>query len=196
MNAHPAHPFKSLHEIAAINPPRPAVQHPTGVALYVSVNAVQANGEIAASASAAKCSARGVRHFEAGDLLLPMIGSALRRQCVGRVPPQGAAGSCSPEWCVVRVDAIQVNSVYLYHWLRQRSCRELIPLLQGTAQQRVAATDVAKLQIALPPLEVQKQCAQLMELATQRKQAASRLLQNASETVDALFAQWVTRCVF
>ncbi len=194
MNTRPAYPFKTLHEIAAINPPRPAVDQSTGAALYVSVNAVQANGEIAASASPAKRSARGVRYFEAGDLLLPMIGSALRRQCIGRVPTQGAFGSCSPEWCVVRVDAKQVNSVYLYHWLRQRSCGELIPLLQGTAQQRVAATDVANLQIALPPLEVQAQCAKVMELATRHKLVAGRLLQNASETVDALFVRWATRC--
>jgi hypothetical protein len=66
----------------------------------------------------------------------------------------------------------------------------LIPLLQGTAQKRVARADIAALPVHVPSLSAQQRFAMLMDAAHREKELAAKLLANSIQNGLDIFSLW------
>lgn len=184
--------IRCLAELVQINP-APARRARDGVTGFVPMHAVKRDGGIFPELRHPGQLGRHARQFLGGDLLLPCMEHALRNRRIGIHARDGETLYCSAEFAVLRPDTTQIHPKFLYHWLVHQACKALLPKLQGTAQKRVAREDIEALPISLPPLPAQERLAVLMDNAIGQKQVATRLLQNANQTVDHLFLFWQAR---
>lgn len=179
-----------LGKLAQINPPAPVPLVCHEEIGFVSLQAVNGDGDIIPQQRLLRELGRHARHFKGGDILLPCMEYALRKRRIGFYAKDGPALVCSAEFVVLRPDTDQIDPRYLYHWLRFQSCNDLIPLLQGTAQKRAARADIAALSILVPSLSAQVRFAMLMDAAHREKVLAAKLLANSIQNGLDIFSLW------
>lgn len=182
-----------LIDIAEINPPRTADIASEHIVAFVPLGAIDQTDIIKPDYKKLGQLDSDCRFFQRGDILLPRIASGLHKQKIIMVLTDEEFGFCTREFFVIRANNELVNPRYLYHWLRQQSCKELIHLLQGTALKRVPSNAIGQLFINLPERDQQDVFARTMDIAAERKALCERQVQNADKTIVGLFLDWVRR---
>lgn len=116
--------------------------------------------------------------LEAGDLLVARMPDPLGRACV--FPGDSKQAVTVVDVCIIRPDPNTVHTPWLMHCINSPQSRNQIDeYTTGTTRQRISRGNLAKIKVALPPLEEQRRIAAILDqaetLRTQRRQALAHL---------------------
>jgi hypothetical protein len=183
-----------LIDIVQINPPRPTCIPLTENILidYIDLAAVSGlEGQIAFQKRALPRSGSYRRYFQAGDVLFPRIASGIKGQKILEIGVEQAVGMCSQEFSVIRPDLNRVMPRYLFHWLQQQSCKELIRLVEGTTRKRIPSHALANTLIWLQPIFAQDRCVQLMDVALKARRLSILQAKNIESLQRGAWRHWL-----
>ena len=157
-------PFKTLGEVAMLNPTEPALSEG---APFVPMDAVKA-GKREVQFTQPRGQRSGAR-ARAGDILFARITPCLQNGKVALVQDEIERCGGSTEFIVVRAGPEVLNS-FLYQWITADHIRnQVTALMKGaTGRQRLNAEDLASAELPVPPLEEQKRIVELLDAATER----------------------------
>lgn len=121
------------------------------------------------------------RIFEAGILLLAMYGS------VGKVAFTGVKMSTNQAILGIRIiDESKLNYSYLKYWFMTIKARLLDRAVGGTLQ-NISLGIVKELEIPLPPLDVQKKIADILDKADALRRKDAELIKKYDELAQSIF---------
>jgi type I restriction enzyme S subunit len=152
LEGNPDWPFKTLGEVAVVNPSEPALSED---APFVPMDAVTA-GRRDVQYTQPRGQRSGAR-ARAGDILFARITPCLQNGKVALVQDEITRCGGSTEFIVVRAGSEVLNG-YLYQWITSDHIRdEVTALMKGaTGRQRLNAEDLAQTELPVPPLDEQK----------------------------------------
>lgn len=116
--------------------------------------------------------------LEPGDLLLSRMPDPLGRCCV--FPGDDKACVTVVDVCIIRTDPNAIDVRWLMHCLNSPpSRRQIARFATGTTRARISRSNLAKIQIPLPPVEEQRRIAAILDhadaLRAKRREALARL---------------------
>ncbi|OYD49772.1 restriction endonuclease subunit S [Acidovorax kalamii] len=116
--------------------------------------------------------------LETGDLLIARMPDPLGRACI--FPGDSKRTVTVVDVCIIRPDSNTVHPPWLMHCINSPQSRNQIDeYTTGTTRQRISRGNLAKIKIALPPLEEQRRIAAILDqaetLRTQRRTALALL---------------------
>ncbi len=133
--------------------------------------------------------AKGYTQFKNGDLLLAKITPCFEngKQAIVEMPT--SVGYGSTEFHVFRKKDDQIDIRFLHYFFQQPSFRHAAAInMTGTAgQKRVPAGFLARLKIPLPPLEVQKKIAAVLEKADTLRRKREEQIKRLDDLLQATF---------
>ena len=148
----------SLGEVVQVNPREPAL---AADAPFVPMEAIEP-GKRWVVGTQVRGSRSGAR-FRGGDVLFARITPCLENGKVAQYPSDMPPAGGSTELLVLRASD-EIDAGFLYFWATSEATREAATKLMvgSTGRQRVSATDLASMQISLPPLAEQRRIADLL----------------------------------
>jgi type I restriction enzyme S subunit len=114
-----------------------------------------------------------------GDILISRLPDPVGRACV--VPKSEHGMITAVDCTIVRFDEGKILTKYfLYYAKSEKYFRELFQYLTGASRQRISRSNLAKIKIPLPPLEVQKEIVEQIEVKQNVIDHAKAVIQNLS----------------
>ena len=148
---------------------------------YVGLENIQSNTGVYVPSTEEKESFNSALKFEAGDVLFPKL-----RPYLNKVHLAQFNGVCSTEFHVLK--GKNLNNLYLFTFLSSKLVvNQTTCLMTGNTLPRLQPQDVQRLQILLPPLDIQNHIAGIMQSAyaqkKQKEQEADVLLDSIDDYV-------------
>lgn len=132
---------------------------------------------------------KGYTQFKNGDLLLAKITPCFEngKQAIVNIP--SPVGYGSSEFHVFRKKSDQIDIKFLHYFFQQQSFRNAATInMTGTAgQKRVPASFLSRQLIHLPPLEVQKKIAAVLEKADELRRKREEQIKRLDDLLQATF---------
>ncbi len=159
----------------------PECDDPDGLFSYIDLSAVDQHDKIIASAREIVCieaPSRARQVVREGDILVSTVRPNLN--AVARVPSELDGATASTGFCVLRPRAGQLDSHYLYQWVKSpRFVSDMVRKTTGASYPAVSDRTVRESLIPLPPLPEQRRIAAILdkadELRAKRRAALAKL---------------------
>jgi type I restriction enzyme, S subunit len=165
MSTSPLHAIGDLMEpVASWVPER---VDPDGEFKYVDLSAVDQDSKSIAEVRAVACAeapSRARQVIRSGDVLVSTVRPNLNG--VAHVPPELDGATASTGFCVLRSRSRQLDSRYLFQWVKSPSfVDEMVLRATGASYPAVSDRIVCESKLPLPPLSEQRRIAEILDKA-------------------------------
>lgn len=163
-----APPLRAIGElIEPISTWTPERDDPDGVFTYVDLSAIDQDAKVVTGARELACSeapSRARQLIRAGDVLVSTVRPNLNG--VALVPAELDGATASTGFCVLRPRAGQLDSRYLYQWVKSpRFVSDMVRKATGASYPAVSDRIVCESKLPLPPIPEQRRIAEILDKA-------------------------------
>lgn len=184
-------PLVNLESVAHINPRLPKGTDESQVVTFLKMASVSEGGELLEQEKRILSETKkGFTYFEKDDVLLAKITPCFENGKAALLDDlETQLGFGSTEFHVLRAVEGKLDSKYLFHLVWNEEFRFLGKhAMKGAAGQQRISTDFLKnLRVPLPPLEIQKQIAAVLEKADQLRKDCQQMEQELNSLAQAVF---------
>ncbi|WP_420610178.1 restriction endonuclease subunit S [Candidatus Poriferisodalis sp.] len=138
-----------------------------------------------------KIPSRARRKCSVGDIVYSTVRPNQRHYGIIKQPPENLLVSTG--FAVVRAKEAIADTGYIYRYLTQDHIVDFLHALaehSKSAYPSIRPTDLARLEVALPPLDEQRRVADILGVLDDRIELNQRMCETLEETVQALFRAW------
>lgn len=185
-----APPLRAIGElIEPVSTWTPERDAPDGVFTYVDLSAVDQDAKVVTGARELACSeapSRARQLVRAGDVLVSTVRPNLNG--VALVPVELDGATASTGFCVLRPRAGQLDSRYLYQWVKSpRFVSDMVRKATGASYPAVSDRIVWESKLPLPPLPEQRRIAEILDKADALRAKRRAALKKLDELTQSIF---------